>query len=190
MNDAAFIDASEAPPRHTNQIKIYGADAFAGMRKAGRLAAECLDMLAPHVKPGVTTGHLDDLAREFVLERGGLPACLFYKGYRNTVCTSINHVVCHGIPNDKPLRDGDIVRLDAEAGVLDVLISMDELRARPTPVVDLSANDFGMGRELFAGMRRLAGSAEDGAAVASGRGRHRTPPATPVSSTGQDTGQL
>jgi methionyl aminopeptidase len=108
----AFIDATEAPARATGQIKLHGADAFAGMRKAGRLAAECLDMLAPHVAPGVLTSTLDDLAREFVLERGGMPACLFYKGYRHTVCTSVNHVVCHGIPGAKALKDGDIVNID------------------------------------------------------------------------------
>ena len=108
----AFIDAAEAPTRHTGQIKLHGMDAFEGMRKAGRLAAECLDMLTQHVAPGVLTSTLDDLAREFVLERGGLPACLFYKGYRHTVCTSVNHVVCHGIPGAKALKDGDIVNID------------------------------------------------------------------------------
>jgi methionyl aminopeptidase len=108
----AFIDAAEAPARHTGQIKLHGMEAFEGMRKAGRLAAECLDMLTPHVAPGVLTSTLDDLAREFVLERGGLPACLFYKGYRHTVCTSVNHVVCHGIPGAKALKDGDIVNID------------------------------------------------------------------------------
>jgi methionyl aminopeptidase len=108
-----FVDAAEAPTRATGQIKLHGPEAFEGMRRAGRLAAECLDMLAPHVVPGVSTGVLDDLAREFVLERGGLPACLFYKGYRHTVCTSINHVVCHGIPSpQRLLKDGDIVNID------------------------------------------------------------------------------
>ncbi|HEV7689346.1 MAG TPA: type I methionyl aminopeptidase [Hyphomonadaceae bacterium] len=109
----AYIDAAEAPARHTDEIKLHGPEAFAGMRKAGRLAAECLDMLAPHVVPGVTTGALDDLAREFVLERGALPACVFYKGYRHTVCTSINEVVCHGIPSpERVLKNGDMVNID------------------------------------------------------------------------------
>ena len=108
----SFVDAAEAPARATGQIKLHSLEAFAGMRKAGRLAAECLDMLAPYVVPGVLTSTLDDLAREFVLERGGLPACLFYKGYRHTVCTSVNHVVCHGIPGAKALKDGDIVNID------------------------------------------------------------------------------
>ncbi|MBI1362123.1 MAG: type I methionyl aminopeptidase [Alphaproteobacteria bacterium] len=107
-----FIDAIDAPTRNTGQIKLHGLEAFEGMRKAGRLAAECLDMLVPHVQAGVTTAQLDDLAREFVLERGGLPACLFYKGYKHTVCTSINHVVCHGIPGPKVLKEGDILNID------------------------------------------------------------------------------
>jgi methionyl aminopeptidase len=107
-----FIDAAEAPLRNTGQIKLHGPEAFAGMRAAGRLAAECLDMLVPHVRPGVMTSTLDDLAREFLLDRGGTPACVFYRGYRHTVCTSINHVVCHGIPGAKPLKEGDIVNID------------------------------------------------------------------------------
>jgi methionine aminopeptidase len=82
----------------TGEIKLHDAAAFEGMRKAGRLAAECLDMLTPHVVPGVVTGHLDDLAREFILDHGALPACLGYRGYTKTVCISPNHIVCHGIP--------------------------------------------------------------------------------------------
>jgi methionyl aminopeptidase len=95
------------------RIVRHGPEAFEGMRKAGRLVAECLDMLTPHVQPGVTTEHLDRLAREFILDQGAVPACLFYKGYRHTICTSINHVVCHGMPAPKPLREGDIVNIDA-----------------------------------------------------------------------------
>ncbi|MDP3493996.1 MAG: type I methionyl aminopeptidase [Hyphomonadaceae bacterium] len=112
MTTSAFIEASEAPARYSSQIKLHGPEAFAGMRKAGRLAAECLDMLAPHVVPGVMTSTLDDLARDFVLACGGIPACLFYKGYRHTVCTSVNHVVCHGIPGAKALKEGDVVNID------------------------------------------------------------------------------
>ena len=96
----------------TGEIRIHGPEGFEGMRKAGRLAAECLDMLVGEVKVGVTTERLDTLAREYVLDNGGQPACLFYRGYKHTVCTSLNHVVCHGIPNDRPLRDGDIVNID------------------------------------------------------------------------------
>jgi methionyl aminopeptidase len=95
------------------QIKIHDPKvAFPGMTAAGKLAAECLDMLVPEVKEGVTTQRLDDLARQFVFDHGALPACVFYRGYRHTICTSLNHVVCHGIPGDRVLKDGDIVNID------------------------------------------------------------------------------
>ncbi|MES1202622.1 MAG: type I methionyl aminopeptidase [Pseudomonadota bacterium] len=106
-----YVDA-ELVTERTGQIKLHGPEAFAGMRRAGKLAAECLDMLVGEVAPGVSTEHLDDLAREYVLDNGGLPACLFYRGYQHTICTSLNHVVCHGIPAPRPLRDGDIVNID------------------------------------------------------------------------------
>jgi methionyl aminopeptidase len=82
------------------------------MHKAGRLTAEGLDMLGDYVKPGVTTQRLDDLAFQFAMDNGAYPATLFYRGYTKSICTSINHVVCHGIPDAKPLRDGDIVNID------------------------------------------------------------------------------
>ena len=107
-----FVDAQTAPLRKNGAIKIHTAEAFEGMRRAGRLVAEALDMLHDHVKPGVTTDALDKLALEFGMDHGALPACLYYRGYSKTICTSINHVVCHGIPNDKPLREGDIVNVD------------------------------------------------------------------------------
>jgi methionyl aminopeptidase len=96
----------------TGQIKLHKPEDFEGMRRAGRLAAECLDMLTPHVVPGVVTDDLDKLAREFVLDHDALPACLGYRGYTKTVCISPNHVVCHGIPGDRALREGDIVNID------------------------------------------------------------------------------
>lgn len=108
-----YIAATEAPPRNTGQIKLYDqAEAFAGMRKAGQIAAGCLDMLVAEVREGVTTGAIDDLARQYALDHGALPACVFYRGYRHTVCTSLNHVVCHGIPGDRVLRGGDIMNID------------------------------------------------------------------------------
>ncbi|MDI7774208.1 type I methionyl aminopeptidase [Asticcacaulis sp. EMRT-3] len=96
----------------SDTIRIHTDEDFAGMRKAGRVAAECLDMLIPHVKPGVATSFLDDLARQFIFDHGGLPACVFYRGYQNTVCISANHVVCHGMPSEKTVREGDIVNID------------------------------------------------------------------------------
>ena len=107
-----YIDATKAPIRNTGQIKLHDAEAFDGMRKAGRLAAETLDMIAGHVKPGVTTEELDRLCHAFITERGGIPAPLNYRGFPKSICTSINHVVCHGIPGDKAVRDGDIMNID------------------------------------------------------------------------------
>jgi methionyl aminopeptidase len=108
-----YVDAAVAPLRKTGQIKLHGPGAFEGMRKAGALVAQCLDMLVPHVKPGVTTEELDRLVADFARDHNGVPATLMYRGYRKSICTSINHVVCHGIPNEKPLKEGDIVNIDA-----------------------------------------------------------------------------
>ena len=107
-----YVEAVAAPLRKTGQIKLHGKDAFEGMRKAGRLVAECLDMLVEHVQPGVTTETLDKLVLEFGFDHGALPATLMYRGYKKARCTSINHVVCHGIPGDKPMKEGDIVNID------------------------------------------------------------------------------
>ncbi|MGC1270298.1 MAG: type I methionyl aminopeptidase [Croceibacterium sp.] len=93
-------------------IKLHSPEGFAGMRKAGRLAAEILDALAPMVQPGVTTEELDRVVREMTFDGGGVPATLGYRGYTHSCCISINHVVCHGIPSNKPLKDGDIVNID------------------------------------------------------------------------------
>ncbi len=108
----SYVDAALAPQRKTGQIKLHGPAAFAGMRKAGRLVAECLDMLTDEVKPGVTTEHIDRLVFEFAMDHQAVPATLMYRGYRKSTCTSVNHVVCHGIPGEKPLKDGDIVNVD------------------------------------------------------------------------------
>ncbi len=107
-----YVDATTSPQRNTGKIKLHGPEAFEGMRRAGRLAAEALDMLVPHAKPGVTTAALDRLVYDFALDHGALPALVDYRGYAHAICTSINHVVCHGIPNDKTLRDGDVVNID------------------------------------------------------------------------------
>jgi methionyl aminopeptidase len=107
-----YVEAAAAPLRKTGQIKLHGKDAFEGMRRAGRLVAECLDMLVDEVRPGVPTVRLDKLVLEFALDHGARPATLMYRGYKKSTCTSINHVVCHGIPGDKPLKDGDIINID------------------------------------------------------------------------------
>jgi methionyl aminopeptidase len=107
-----YVDAGVAPRKNDGQIKLYGKDAFAGMHKAGRLVAECLDALNAIIRPGVPTETIDRFVYDFAMANGALPATLGYKGYFKSTCVSINHVVCHGIPGEKPLRDGDIVNID------------------------------------------------------------------------------
>jgi len=107
-----YVDAAVAPLRKTGQIKIHGPAAFEAMRKAGQLVASCLDMLTEHVAPGVPTEKIDRLVYDYAMDHGALPATLMYRGYRKSTCTSLNHVVCHGIPGDKPLKEGDIVNID------------------------------------------------------------------------------
>jgi len=99
------MDRSVAITRHTR------AD-FASMHAAGRLAAETLDYITPFVQPGVETQELDRLIAEFVIGKGAVNAPLGYRGYPKSCCISINHVVCHGIPSEKTLKDGDIVNID------------------------------------------------------------------------------
>ena len=83
------------------------------MRKAGKLAAEVLDFITPHVVPGVSTGELDRLCHDFILDHDAIPAPLNYRGFPKSICTSVNHVVCHGIPDDgKKLQDGDTINID------------------------------------------------------------------------------
>lgn len=110
MNDTQALRAQRPD---NPSVAIHGPDEFAAMRKAGRLAAEVLDFIAPHVVPGVTTGELDTLCHEFIVDRGAIPAPLNYRGFPKSICTSVNHVVCHGIPNDaKKLGNGDIINID------------------------------------------------------------------------------
>ena len=111
MTRYATVDY-DAPRTRDETIKLHPPEAFKGMRAAGRLAAEALDMLAAHVRPGVATDELNDRAHAFLLERGAWPAPLNYRGFPKSICTSVNHVVCHGIPGPKRLADGDILNID------------------------------------------------------------------------------
>ena len=105
------LEFARAQARDT-KIKLHGADAFAGMAKAGRLVAEVLDLLVDEVQPGVTTEALDELVYAFAMERGAIPAPLNYRGFPKSICTSLNHVVCHGIPGPRALKEGDILNID------------------------------------------------------------------------------
>ncbi|MBB3263323.1 methionyl aminopeptidase [Azospirillum sp. OGB3] len=96
----------------SHRIRIHGPEDFEGMRKAGRLAAATLDFITPYVQPGVTTGELDRLLEQYIRDHGGVPAPLGYRGFPKANCISVNHVVCHGIPGDKRLQNGDILNID------------------------------------------------------------------------------
>jgi methionyl aminopeptidase len=96
----------------SRKIVIHTADDFVGMRAAGKLAAQTLDMIAAHVRPGVTTAQLDTILDDYIVAHGGVSACMNYRGYPKSTCISINHVVCHGIPSDKVLLNGDILNID------------------------------------------------------------------------------
>lgn len=93
-------------------ITIHSKEDFAKMRKAGKLAAEILDYITDFVDVGVTTDHLNTLCHNKIIESGAIPAPLNYKGFPKSICTSINHVVCHGIPSEKKLQNGDIINID------------------------------------------------------------------------------
>jgi methionyl aminopeptidase len=111
MTEYQHITAADTVYRD-GTIKLHGPEGFEGMRKAGRLAAEILDAMPPLVKPGVSTEAIDTAVREMMLDAGAVPATLGYRGYTHSCCISINHVVCHGIPSAKTLKDGDIVNID------------------------------------------------------------------------------
>jgi methionyl aminopeptidase len=105
------LEFARAQARDT-KIKLHGPDAFASMAKAGKLVAEALDLLVEEVRPGVTTEALDRLVYEFATAQGAVPAPLNYRGFPKSICTSLNHVVCHGIPGPRALKEGDILNVD------------------------------------------------------------------------------
>ena len=107
-----YTIAEKSPAENTGLIKLYAPSDFEHMARAGRLAAECLDMIGPYVKPGIKTDSLNNLCHEFIVDHGAYPSPLNYRGYPKSVCISVNHVVCHGIPGDRVLKDGDIMNID------------------------------------------------------------------------------
>ena len=111
MTEYMTVDETDMLPRD-GTIKLHGAAGFEGMRKAGRLAAQILDAMVDVVQPGVTTAEIDRKVREMTLDAGAVPATLGYRGYTHSCCISINHVVCHGIPADRQVKDGDILNID------------------------------------------------------------------------------
>jgi methionyl aminopeptidase len=112
-----YVDAKPGTPADHDDPLIKDADTVARMRVAGTIAADALVEVGRHVAPGVTTDELDRVGHEFLIARGAYPSTLGYKGYRKSLCTSVNEVICHGIPDDRPLADGDIVKVDVTAFV-------------------------------------------------------------------------
>ncbi|WP_339747153.1 type I methionyl aminopeptidase [uncultured Rubinisphaera sp.] len=99
-------------PRYRRKYPIYGPAEAEKLRTASRFNAELMDVIRPFVQPGIRTSELDEIAHRYTVEHGHVPACLGYRGYPKTICTSINDVVCHGIPDDTVLQEGDIINVD------------------------------------------------------------------------------
>ena len=144
------LDLFRAPDRD-DKIKLHGPDGFAAMRKAGRLAALALDMLVPYVVPGVTTEALDARVLQFALDHKALPATLNYRGYTHSTCMSINHVVCHGIPGPKALREGDIVNIDVTLivdgwhGDTSRMYAVGPIKPRPARLIEVTYESLARG---------------------------------------------
>ncbi|MAD58604.1 MAG: type I methionyl aminopeptidase [Porticoccus sp.] len=108
----SYIKASNAPMKNIGLIKLYNNDDFSQMKKAGKLVAECLNYIEPFIIDGVTTQYLDKLIYDFALSKNSIPATLNYRGYPASSCISLNNVICHGIPSNKKLKNGDILNID------------------------------------------------------------------------------
>lgn len=102
-------------PEVVKASDVKDAKTIEKIREAGRIAADALQLVGKAVKPGVTTDELDKLAHDYIISQDAYPSCLGYMGYKKSICTSINEVICHGIPDDRPLKDGDIINVDITA---------------------------------------------------------------------------
>jgi methionyl aminopeptidase len=111
MTQEEYDDMIESQ-EESRGITIHSPADYEGMRKAGALAASVLDVMSEAVEPGITTNYINTLCHEMILAAGAIPAPLNYRGFPKSICTSVNHVVCHGIPDDRKLAKGDIVNID------------------------------------------------------------------------------
>lgn len=137
-------------------VTIKSPDEQQKMRAAGRLAAEVLEMIGEHVKPGITTGELDEICHNHMVnQQHTIPACLNYRGFPKSVCTSVNHVVCHGIPGDKKLKHGDIINIDVTVikdgfhGDTSKMFYVGEPAVRAKRVVDIAQQAMRIGIEMI-----------------------------------------
>ena len=136
-------------------VKIHKESDFIKMRAAGKLAAQTLDFITEYVKPGVTTNYLDNLCHEFITSKGGIPAPLNYKGFPKSICTSVNHVVCHGIPSDKKLKIGDILNIDVTVilddwhGDTSRMFYVGEVAIKPKRLIQITYEAMMIGIEMI-----------------------------------------
>lgn len=112
IDTSASTRPSDLQYAKKHRIQIKTTKQIEGIRRAGQLVIETLDLVAPHIRPGVTTDEINTLVHDFTLRHGAIPAPLNYRGFPKSVCVSINEVICHGIPGDRPFKDGDIVNVD------------------------------------------------------------------------------
>ena len=110
-----YVDAKPGTPADYDDPMVKDPDTIARMRVAGRIAGDAIVEVGKHVAPGVTTDDLDRIGHEFIISRGAYPSTLGYKGFPKSLCTSVNEAICHGIPDDRPLHDGDVVKVDITA---------------------------------------------------------------------------
>jgi len=145
--------ATEGWPRGRDEPLVKPPEIRAAMRKAGIAAGEVLDIVRAAVAPGVTTDELDRVAHEAYIERGGYPSPLGYKGFTKGVCTSVNEVICHGIPDDRALRDGEIVNVDVTIflegvhGDTNATFGVGEIDARSTELIRVTKESLYLGIE-------------------------------------------
>ena len=145
--------ATEGWPRGRDEPLVKPPEVVAAMRKAGLAAGEVLDLVGAAVAPGVTTDELDRVAHEAYIERGGYPSPLGYKGFTKGVCTSVNEVICHGIPDDRPLGDGEIVNvdvtifLDGVHGDTNATFGVGEIDPRSTELIRVTKESLYLGIE-------------------------------------------
>lgn len=149
-----MLDEDENIIRRHRDIRIHEPAHYDSMRKAGRLAAEVLDFITPQVVPGVTTGELDQQCHDFIVRHEAIPAPLNYRGFPKSICTSVNHVVCHGIPGKKALSKGDIVNIDITVivdgwhGDTSRMFAVGDVNRRAARLVDVTYESMMRGIEV------------------------------------------
>jgi methionyl aminopeptidase len=112
LNTSSSTRPSDLQYAKKHRIQIKTPEQIEGIRRAGQLVIETLDLVVPHIRPGVTTDEINTMVHDFTIRHGAIPAPLNYRGFPKSVCVSINEVICHGIPGDRPFKDGDIVNVD------------------------------------------------------------------------------